>query len=76
MDVSELKKMYSNNPLLPHAGMLNSLSAAPKPVPKMVWGVMDLDEKLEAAIKYLGERWLLHPNNSPKKGDYDPWGKR
>lgn len=51
---------------------INSLSALPTPV----WGVLDLDKKLEAAKKTLGERWLLHPKHSPKKSDYDPWGKK
>jgi hypothetical protein len=45
-------------------------------VPKSVWGDLDLDTKLEAALKYLGDKWLLHPKHSPKKGDYDPWGKK
>lgn len=25
------------------------------------------EEKLKAAIEYLGEKWILHPNNAPKK---------
>lgn len=41
-----------------------------------VWGVPDLDQKREAALITLGERWLLHPSHSPKKGNYDPWGKK
>ena len=27
----------------------------------------DLDDKRRAALDWLGERWLLHPANSPKK---------
>ena len=49
-----------------------SLSALPTPV----WGVLELDKKLEEAKKILGERWLLHPKHSLKKGNYDPWGKK
>lgn len=26
----------------------------------------DLDDKRRAALDWLGERWLLHPANSPK----------
>lgn len=29
-----------------------------------------LDEKRAAAIAWLGERWLLHPSNAPKRGRY------
>jgi hypothetical protein len=50
--------------------------ARPTSVPKSVWGDLDLDTKLEAALKYLGDKWLLHPKHSPKKGDYDPWRKK
>jgi len=28
-----------------------------------------LDDKRRAALDWLGERWLLHPANSPKKRD-------
>lgn len=47
-------------------------------IPKIeeVWGVSYLDKKLDTAKKFLGERWLLHPVHSPKKGDYDPWSKK
>lgn len=45
-------------------------------VPTPVWGVPDLDMKREAALITLGDRWLLHPKHSPKKGDYDPWSKK
>ena len=31
-----------------------------------VWGVEDLDEKRQRALKILGDRWLLHPKHSPK----------
>jgi hypothetical protein len=27
----------------------------------------DIDEKRRAALDWLGERWLLHPANGPKK---------
>ena len=40
-----------------------------------VWGVEDLDEKRQRALKILGDRWLLHPKHSPKKGDYNGWPK-
>lgn len=33
------------------------------------------EEKLKAAIEWLGERWLLHPSNAPVKGKYNLWGK-
>jgi hypothetical protein len=29
-----------------------------------------LDEKRAAAIAWLGERWVLHPKNAPKRGRY------
>ena len=29
----------------------------------------ELDDKRRAALDWLGERWLLHPANSPKKRD-------
>jgi len=29
----------------------------------------DLDEKRRAALDWLGEQWLLHPANGPKKRD-------
>lgn len=51
---------------------ITSLSALPTPV----WGVLDLDTKREAALKILGERWLLHPKHSPAKSNYDAWGKK
>ncbi len=28
----------------------------------------DLESKRQAAIAWLGERWLLHPIHAPKKG--------
>ena len=34
------------------------------------------EEKLKAAIDWLGERWLLHPSNAPVKGKYNQWGKK
>lgn len=46
------------------------------PAIPQVWNVPTLDCKLAAAKHFLGERWLLHPKHSPKKGDYDPWGKK
>ena len=41
-----------------------------------VWGVEELDDKRNAALKILGERWLLHPKHSSKKGDYNGWPKK
>jgi len=35
-----------------------------------------LEEKRRAALALLGERWLLHSANSPKKGIYDGWPKK
>jgi hypothetical protein len=32
------------------------------------------EEKRRQAIAWLGERWLLHPANSPSKGAYDNRG--
>ncbi len=29
----------------------------------------DFDDKRRAALDWLGEQWLLHPANSPKKRD-------
>lgn len=29
-----------------------------------------LEEKRAAAIAWLGERWVLHPKNAPRKGRY------
>lgn len=29
-----------------------------------------LDQKRAAAIAWLGERWVLHPSNAPRKGRY------
>lgn len=34
-----------------------------------------MEEKLREAILKLGERWLLHPAHSPKKGLYNQWGR-
>jgi len=34
-----------------------------------------LEKKLDHAISMLGEKWLLHPAHSPKKGVYNQWGK-
>ena len=31
---------------------------------------MTTSEKLEAAIKWLGKRWVLHPSQRIPKGDY------
>jgi hypothetical protein len=28
------------------------------------------DDKRAAALAFLGERWLLHPANAPKRGRY------
>jgi predicted HAD superfamily Cof-like phosphohydrolase len=35
----------------------------------------DGESKLEAAIEWLGRRWLLHTNNAPRKGKYNQWGR-
>jgi hypothetical protein len=34
-----------------------------------------MEDKLREAILKLGERWLLHPAHSPKKGRYNQWGR-
>lgn len=31
---------------------------------------LTLDQKRAAAIAWLGERWVLHPSNAPRKGRY------
>lgn len=36
----------------------------------------DLESKRQASVLWLGTRWLLHPNHSPRKGTYDAWPKR
>jgi len=41
-----------------------------------VWGVEDLDVKRAAALKILGNRWLLHPKHAPIKADYNGWPKK
>jgi hypothetical protein len=33
---------------------------------------MSAEEKRQKAIRELGERWIAHPANSPKKGRYNP----
>lgn len=33
-------------------------------------GTEDMETKRQAAIAWLGERWLLHPANAPKRGRY------
>jgi hypothetical protein len=33
------------------------------------------EEALKRALEYLGEKWLLHPANAPKKGVYDNKGR-
>ena len=40
-----------------------------------VWGVEDLDEKRQRALKILSDRWILHPKHAPIKGDYNGWPK-
>ena len=32
---------------------------------------MTLDEKRRRAIAYLGTKWVLHPANYQKRGDYE-----
>lgn len=49
--------------------------AAPKPQSQEPKEERTLDSKTRAAISWLGERWLLHPVNAPKKGRYNLWGK-
>lgn len=34
------------------------------------------ESKLQRAINYLGERYVLHPKNSPVKGEYNALGYR
>jgi hypothetical protein len=36
-------------------------------------GTDTMEQKRQAAIAWLGERWVLHPANAPKKGKYH-WG--
>lgn len=31
---------------------------------------------LQNALDFLGDRWLLSPKHSPKKGDYSGWPKK
>lgn len=50
-------------------------SAAPKPQLEKPKEEKTLDSKTRAAISWLGERWLLHPANAPRKGRYNLWGK-
>jgi hypothetical protein len=38
-----------------------------------VWVDKRMETKRLRAIMLLGERWLLHPKHSPKKGDYNGW---
>lgn len=33
----------------------------------------DLAEKRKKAIEYLGDRWILHPTNAPKRLDVKPF---
>jgi len=33
------------------------------------------EEKYQAALVFLGSRWLLHPSHSPQKKDYSGWPK-
>ena len=33
-------------------------------------GTETMETKRQAAIAWLGERWLLHPANAPKRGRY------
>lgn len=47
-----------------------------KAEPPPVWGVEELDDKRNAALKILGERWLLHKKHSPIKADYNGWPKK
>lgn len=49
--------------------------AASQPQPEEPQEERTLDSKTQAAIGWLGERWLLHPANAPKKGRYNLWGK-
>lgn len=34
-----------------------------------------LEAQRQRSLARLGERWLLHPIHSPKKGDYNGWPK-
>ena len=31
---------------------------------------------MQTAMEFLGDRWLLSPKHSPKKGDYSGWPKK
>jgi hypothetical protein len=31
---------------------------------------------LQNALDFLGDKWLLSPKHSPKKGDYSGWPKK
>lgn len=33
-----------------------------------------LEQQRQAIIAWLGERWLLHPVNGPRKGNYNSQG--
>ena len=36
-----------------------------------VWEAPTMEAKLQNALGILGEKWVLHPANSPEKGRYD-----
>jgi hypothetical protein len=38
-----------------------------------VWADKRMETKRLRALMLLGNRWLLHPSNAPKKGDYTGW---
>ena len=39
------------------------------------WSAPTMREKLQNALEILGEKWVLHPANSPEKGKYDGRGR-
>ena len=42
---------------------------------EVVWQAPTMQEKLQNALEILGEKWVLHPANSPLKGFYDNRGR-
>jgi hypothetical protein len=45
------------------------------PVPEFFTSI-EMDKRRLRALEVLGDRWLLHPKHSPKKGNYDGWPKK
>lgn len=42
---------------------------------EVVWKAPTMEAKLQHAKDILGEKWVLHPANSPAKGFYDNRGR-